>query len=172
MVTRDQLEPFHWKPGQSGNPAGKPKKPRRSFDAVQRLQALHVDPLEEVVALAQDTALPKTTRLKAWMALLEYSYPKVAPIVPSETVTATLAEQQRAWNAETWGEFKQAFRQELSTLPDDTLAALEKMDTKGEIGPLVMQVLLKFVEMRHEQAKAQDPQDPQHPQQPGLKVVL
>ena len=58
----------------------------------------------------------------------------------------------------------QAFRQELSTLPDDTKAALEKMDTKGEIGPLVMQVLLKFVEMRHEQA--------QDPQQPGLKVVL
>jgi uncharacterized protein YeaO (DUF488 family) len=98
--------------------------------------------------------------------LCEYAYPRLAPIVPSETVTATLEEQQRAWNTETWSEFKQAFRQELSTLPDDTLAALEKMDTKGEIGPIIMQVLLKFVEMRHEQAQAQDPK------QPGLKVVL
>jgi hypothetical protein len=111
--------------------------------------------------------LPKTTRLKAWLALLDYSYPKVAPIVPSETVSATLEELQRAWNIETWGEFKRAFRQELSTLPEDTRRALEKLDTKGEIGPLVMQVLLKFVEMRHEQA-----QDPQDPEQPELKVVL
>jgi hypothetical protein len=168
MATRDQLEPFHWKPGCSGNPAGRPRKPRRSLDAVQRLESLGVDPLAEVVALAQDPALPKTTRLKAWMALLEYSYPKVAPVVPSETVTATLEELQRAWNTETWSEFRQAFRQELSTLPDDTKAALEKMDTKGEIGPLVMQALIKFVEQRHEQAQAQAPQDPE---QPGLKVV-
>jgi uncharacterized protein YeaO (DUF488 family) len=99
---------------------------------------------------------------------MDFCYPKLAPVVPSETVTATLEELQRAWNTETWSEFKQAFRQELSTLPDDTKAALEKMDTKGEIGPLVMQVLLKFVEMRHEQAQAQNPQDPE---QPGLKVV-
>jgi hypothetical protein len=98
--------------------------------------------------------------------LCEFAYPKLAPIVPNETVSATLEEQQRAWNTETWGEFKHAFRQELSTLPDDTKAALEKMDIKGEIGPRVMQALLKFVEMRHEQAQAQDPQ------QPGLKVVL
>jgi hypothetical protein len=36
----------------------------------------------------------------------------------------------------------------------------------GRIGPLIMQTLIRFVEMRHEQAQAQDPQ------QPGLKVVL
>jgi hypothetical protein len=154
-----------WRPGESGNLAGRPKKPRRSFDAVRRLEALGVDPLEEVVALAQDPALPKTTRLKAWLVLLEYSYPKVAPIVPSETVTATLEELQRAWNIETWGEFKEAFRQELSTLPDDTKRQLDKMDASGEIGPLVMRVLLKFVEMRHEQAQAQDPEEV------GLKAV-
>jgi uncharacterized protein YeaO (DUF488 family) len=169
MSQADRIRPWMFRPGESGNPLGRKPKPRRSFNAVQRLEALGVDPLEEVIALAQDPTLPKTTRLKAWMSLMEYSYPKVAPIVPSETVTATLEEQQRAWNTETWGEFKQAFQKELSTLPDDTLAALEKMDTKGEIGPRVMQVLLKFVEMRHEQAQAQDPQDPK---QPGLKVVL
>jgi hypothetical protein len=78
--------------GAIGNSAGKPKKPRRSFDAMRRLEALHVDPLKEVIALAQDTALPKATRLKAWMALLDYSYPKVTPVVPNETVSATLAE--------------------------------------------------------------------------------
>jgi uncharacterized protein YeaO (DUF488 family) len=168
MAAIHDAKPWLWKPGQSGNPAGNPRKPRRSFDAVRRLEALGIDPLEEVIALAQDPALPKVARLKAWLTLMDFCYPKLAPVVPSETVTATLEELQRAWNTETWSEFKQAFRQELSTLPDDTKAALEKMDTKGEIGPLVMQVLLKFVEMRHEQAQAQNPQDPE---QPGLKVV-
>ena len=53
--------------GAIGNSAGKPKKPRRSFDVVRRLEALHVDPLEEVVALAQNTALPKVARLKEFL---------------------------------------------------------------------------------------------------------
>jgi hypothetical protein len=166
MAAIHDAKPWLWKPGQSGNPAGNPRKPRRSFDAVRRLEALGVDPLQEAITLAQDPALPKPLRLKAWLTLCEFAYPKLAPIVPNETVSATLEEQQRAWNTETWGEFKHAFRQELSTLPDDTKAALEKMDIKGGIGPRVMQALLKFVEMRHEQAQAQDPQ------QPGLKVVL
>lgn len=166
MNKAEHLKPWMWRPGESGNPSGSKPKPRRSLDAVQRLESLGVDPLAEVVALAQDPALPKPLRLKAWLTLMDFCYPKLAPVVPSETVTATLEELQRAWNTETWSEFKRAFRQELSTLPDDTKAALEKMDTKGEIGPLVMQVLLKFVEMRHEQAKAQDPE------QPGLKAVL
>jgi hypothetical protein len=39
----------------------------------------------------------------------------------------------------------------------------------GKMGPIMMQALLKFVEMRHEQAQTQDPQGPE---QPGLKVVL
>jgi hypothetical protein len=165
MATRD-TEPFRWKPGQSGNPAGRPRKPRRSFDAVRRFEALEIDPLSEAIALAQDPALPKPLRLKAWLTLCEYAYPKVAPIVPGETVTVTLEEQQCAWNTETWCEFKQAFRKELDTLPDDTKAALEKMDARGGIGPLVMQVLLKFVEQRTEsQAQAQDSEEG------GLKVV-
>jgi hypothetical protein len=118
-----------------------------------------------VVALAQDPALPKPLRLKAWLTLCEYAYPKLAPVVPNEKVSARLEELQRSWDTETWGEFKQAFRQELGTLPEDTRREFEKLDTKGEIGPRVMQVLLKFVEMRHEQAKAQAPEEG------GLKVV-
>jgi hypothetical protein len=152
MATRD-TEPFRWKPGQSGNPAGRPRKPRRSFDAVRRLEALGADPLEEVIVLARDPTVPKATRLKAWMALMDYSYPKFAPVVPSENVSATLEELQRSWDAATLDEFKEAFRKELDTLPTDARAALEKMDAKGGIGPLVMQALLKFVEQHHEQAR-------------------
>jgi hypothetical protein len=166
-MTAQDIKAFQWRRGVSGNPAGKPKKPRRSFDAVRRLEALGVDPLAEVVALAQDPALPKTTRLKAWMALMEYSYPRLAPVVPHEKASGRLEELQRSWDTATWDEFKQAFSKELGTLPADTRRELEKLETKGGFGPLVMQLLLKFVEQRHDQA-----QDSQDPKQPGLKVVL
>jgi Family of unknown function (DUF5681) len=96
VMAAHNLERFHWKPGESGNPAGRPRKPRRSLDAVQRLESLGVDPLEEVVALAQDSTLPKPLRLKAWLTLCEYAYPKLAPVVPNERVSTTLAELQLA----------------------------------------------------------------------------
>ena len=70
--------------------------------------------------------------------MCEYTYPRLAPVVPHEKMSARLEELQRSWDTKTWDEFKQAFRKELDTLPDDTKAALDKMDTKGEIGPLVM----------------------------------
>lgn len=165
MSAADRIRQWSWKPGQSGNPAGKPKKPRRSFDAVRRLEALGVDPLEEVIALARDPVLPKVARLKTWMALMDYAYPKLAPVVPNEKVSTRLEELQRSWDTQTWDEFKQAFREELGTLPENTRRELEKLETTGGFGPRVMQLLLKFVEMRHEQAKAQAPEEG------GLKVV-
>jgi hypothetical protein len=61
---------------------------------------------------------------------------------------------------------KEAFRQELDTLPDEAKAGLKKLEAMGKIGPIMMQSLIKFVEQRHEQA-----QDPQDSEQPGLKVV-
>ena len=166
MSQADRIRPWMFKPGQSGNPAGQKPKPRRNLDAVQRLEQLGVDPLEEVIALARDQSLSKPLCLKAWLTLCEYAYPKLAPVVPNEKVSARLEELQRRWDTETWDEFKHAFSQELTTLPDDTKRQLEKMDARGGIGPLVMQVLLKFVEMRTEsQAKAQAPEEG------GLKVV-
>jgi hypothetical protein len=168
MPKGEGLKPFQWRPGESGNPAGKPKKPRRSFDAVRRLEALGVDPLAEVVALAQDTALPKVARLKAWLTLMEYCYPKLCPIASHENMSGRLEELQRSWDTATLEEFNQAFSAELDTLPDEAKAGLKKLEAMGRIGPIIMQALIKFVERRHEQAQAQDPQDPE---QPGLKVV-
>jgi hypothetical protein len=163
MNKAEHLKPWIWRPGESGNPTGSKPKPRRNLDAVQRLEQLGIDPLEEVVTLARDSSLSKPLRLKAWLTLCEYAYPKLAPVVPQEKVSTRLEELQRSWDTETWDEFKQAFREELGTLPAEVRRALEKLDTKGEIGPRVMQVLLKFVEMRHEQAQA--------PEEGGLKVV-
>jgi hypothetical protein len=168
MSAADRIKQWNWKPGESGNPAGRPKKPRRSFDAVRRLEALQVDPLEEVVTLARDPALPKPLRLKAWLTLCEFAYPKLSPIASHENMSARLEELQRSWDTATLEEFMQAFSAELDTLPDEAKAGIKKLEAMGRIGPIIMQTLLKFVEMRHEQAKAQDPQ---HPEQPGLKVV-
>jgi hypothetical protein len=95
-------------------------------------------PLRKVVALAQDPALPKPLRLKAWLTLCEYAYPKLAPVVPPDKVSTRLEELQRSWDTETWDEFKQAFREELSTLPEDTRRELEKLETKCGFGPRVM----------------------------------
>ena len=121
----EHIKPWTWKPGQSGNPAGKLKKPRRSLDALRRLEALGVDPLEEVISLAQDPALPKPLRLKAWLDLCEYSYPKLAPVGPHETVSGRLEELGRSWDIATLEEFNQAFQKELDTLPDEEGRAQE-----------------------------------------------
>jgi hypothetical protein len=164
MSQADRIRPWMFRPGESGNPSGRKPKPRRSFNAVQRLEALGVDPLAEVVALAQDTALPKTTRLKAWMSLMEYSYPKLAPVVPNKTVRTTLDELQHSWDAIELDELRETFLRELSTLPADIRSELEELVAKNGFSPLVMRRLLKFkfVEQRTEsQAKAQDPQQPE-----------
>jgi hypothetical protein len=167
MNKAEHLKPWMWKPGESGNPTGKQKKPRRSFDAVRRFEALGIDPLSEAIALAQDPALPKVARLKAWLALMDFCYPKLSPIASHENMSARLEELQRSWDTETLEEFSRAFSAELDTLPDEAKAGLKKLEAMGRIGPIMMQALIKFVEQRHEQA-----QDPQDPQQPGLKVVL
>jgi hypothetical protein len=167
MNKADHLKPWIWKPGESGNPTGKQKKPRRSFDAVRRFEALGIDPLSEAIALAQDPALPKVARLKAWLALMDFCYPKLSPIASHENMSARLEELQRSWDTETLEEFSRAFSAELDTLPDEAKAGLKKLEAMGRMGPIMMQALIKFVEQRHEQA-----QDPQDPQQPGLKVVL
>jgi hypothetical protein len=168
MNKAEHLKPWQWAAGTSGNPKGKEKRPRRSFNAVQRFQSLGIDPLQEALSLAQDPALPKTTRLKAWMDLLEYAYPRLAPVASPEKASTRLEELQRSWDTETWDEFKQAFQKELGTLPDATRCELEKLEAKCGFGPLVMQLLLGFVERLHEQATAQDTQDPK---QPGLTAA-
>ena len=76
---------------------------------VSPFQALGVDPLAEAIALAQDPALPKPLRLKAWLTLCEFAYPKLAPVVPNEKVSTRLEELQRSWDTETWDEFNRTF---------------------------------------------------------------
>jgi hypothetical protein len=116
-MTAQDIKAFQWQSGRSGNPGGRPKKPRRSLDAVQRLESLGVDPLEEAIALARDTSLPKVVRLRAWIDLCGFAYPRLAPVVPNETVSAILEGLQRSWDARTLDELKETFRKEISPLP-------------------------------------------------------
>jgi hypothetical protein len=109
-----------------------------------------------VVALAQDPALPKPLRLKAGLDLCEFAYPRLAPVVPHENVSVRLEELGRSWDIATLEEFNRAFQKELDTLPDEAKAGLKKLEAMGRIGPIIMQALLKFVEMRHEQAQASE----------------
>jgi Family of unknown function (DUF5681) len=93
MPLPDQAKPFQWKLGQSGNPAGRPKK-AQGLDAVMRLEILGVDPLAEAIALANDTSIPKATRLKAWLALVEYAYPRLGAVsVVDDKQTPAIDEQ-------------------------------------------------------------------------------
>jgi hypothetical protein len=166
MNKAEHLRPWLWRPGESGNLAGRPKKPRRSFDAVRRFEALGIDPLSEAITLAQDPALPKVARLKAWLTLMEYCYPKLCPIASHENMSGRLEELQRSWDTATLEEFSQAFSKGLDTLPEEARAGLKKLEAMGRIGPIIMQALIKFVEQHTEsQAKAQGPQ------QPALKVA-
>jgi hypothetical protein len=126
MAAIHDAKPWLWKPGQSGNPTGNPRKPRRSFDAVRRFEALGIDPLSEAVALAQDPALPKVARLKAWLELCEFAYPKLSPIASHENMSARLEELQRSWDTETW-------KRRRWSLGRGTSAARRCMNSSGDI---------------------------------------
>jgi hypothetical protein len=119
-----------------------------------------------VIALAQDPALPKATRLKAWMALMDYAYPKVAPVIPNETVSTRVEGLQRAWDAIEIDELKEAFRSELGTLPAEVRRELEELVARNGFDPLVIERLLKFKFIkRHTENQARDPvsSDPPEP---------
>jgi hypothetical protein len=82
--------------------------------------------------------------------------PGLPPVVPHENVSVRLEELGRSWDIATLEEFNRAFQKELDTLPDEAKAGLKKLEAMGRIGPIIMQALLKFVEMRHEQAQASE----------------
>lgn len=61
------------------------------------------------------------------MVLMDYAYPKLAPVVPHEKVSTRLEELQRSWDAMTLDELKETFRKEISTLPAEVRRELEKL---------------------------------------------
>lgn len=66
-----------YKPGQSGNPKGRPKgsKHRATFELRERVKQLLDDQFDQVVD--DLTNLDPKERVNAWLRLLEYALPKL-----------------------------------------------------------------------------------------------
>lgn len=61
-----------WKPGQSGNPGGKPKKLLRRLEEVMHSRG--IDPVDELLDLIP--RLPEMAQAKVWLDLISYLHAK------------------------------------------------------------------------------------------------
>lgn len=83
-----------WKPGQSGNPKGRPKDPER--DKLRQMARTHTEAaLNTVVDIMNDTTAKPGIRLKAAQEVLDRAWGKAAPLPPeveeeAKTVTTMI----------------------------------------------------------------------------------
>lgn len=72
----------YFKPGQSGNLAGKPKgiKNKIQYDVAKTLKENNFDPIIELIEIARDPKSGCRVRLEATMDLLSYVAPKLKSI--------------------------------------------------------------------------------------------
>lgn len=81
-----------FKPGQSGNPGGRPK---RAFPRVDMtLFQLGRNPVEEILALMPD--LKPETQAKMWVELLAYCQPRPVAIIENDDPTASMTTEDLA----------------------------------------------------------------------------
>jgi hypothetical protein len=93
LPVTDHLQPA-WKPGQSGNPGGRPKKLITRVDEI--LHGLKLNPTTELIALIPQ--LKPREQAEIWMELLSYcqAKPKQIEIVVDPDVTSTLTDSELA----------------------------------------------------------------------------
>lgn len=72
MSAAPQLKPFHWKPGQTGNPNGRPRKLLKRIDEMLFADGLH--PYTELMKLMPD--LKSKEQAEVWLELLTYCQAK------------------------------------------------------------------------------------------------
>ena len=77
-VNMQNLKP--WKPGQSGNPSGRPKRILPRIDEV--LKAKSLEPLDELLKLLPD--LEPRDKMKVWLEIIAYIHPKAKPVTEEE----------------------------------------------------------------------------------------
>ncbi len=67
-----------FKPGQSGNPKGRPKgsKNKNTLEAIAVLEKKGINPLEEMADMATDENVSETVRARLLCELASYIYPK------------------------------------------------------------------------------------------------
>ena len=78
MSAAQQLKPYHFQPGQSGNPGGKAKQPLKRVDAM--LAELGKHPITELLALLPD--LRTREQAEVWMTILSYTHAKPKETAP------------------------------------------------------------------------------------------
>ncbi len=72
MSAAPQLKPYHWKPGQTGNPTGRPRKLLKRIDEMFFADGIH--PYTELMKLMPD--LKAKEQAEVWLELLTYCQAK------------------------------------------------------------------------------------------------
>ena len=87
-----QLEPFRWKPGQSGNPNGRPRVIGELRDLAR---AYTMEALETLASVMRDAEAPPAARVAAVAHILDRGYGK-----PTQHVSATVRDLREMTDAE------------------------------------------------------------------------
>jgi len=96
---REDLMARAWKPGQSGNPSGRPKMP---VELKEMLKRIAPEMFQVVIDIAKDPKSKPSDRIKASEILIERVYGKAAqPICGDEEGSAIVVKLQG--DLESWG---------------------------------------------------------------------
>lgn len=81
-----------FKPGQTGNPGGRPKRTQEQKDALEMIKALAPEAVERLKEIITDPSIRPDTRLKAIEIVLERTYGKAfaCEIVKDDPVTVII----------------------------------------------------------------------------------
>lgn len=77
----DEKYPNRFKPGQSGNPNGRPKKTPEQKDALQAIRDLAPQAAQELSNILHDESASHAVKLKAIDMILERTYGKAEAVV-------------------------------------------------------------------------------------------
>ena len=87
--------PGSFKPGQSGNPGGRPKKTQEQKDALQAIRDLAPNAAEVLKSMLEDMSVPPAQRLRAAELILDRAYGKAEAKVEVSTADGSVMDEVR-----------------------------------------------------------------------------